>query len=305
MKYQFLENVELSEADIVILPISYEDTVSGKAGTKDAPRAILKASEELEYYDELLQWSPMKYMKISVIDEIKKSKKESIEKFKQKIAKRVKSIPSKKEKLLISLGGEHSITPFITRKFMKKGATVIFLDAHADLRESYQGSVYSHATPAYHLLEQNHKLLMIGIRSIFEDEAIRIKEDKNITLFSDIDIKKKKRRKEMLKQISSLSGDVYLSIDMDAFNPASVPGVGTPQAGGLEWYDALDILKRVFFNKNIDIKGVDIVELIPEKSGVSQIFTAKLLQKIISFWGKSKAYDLRDKLGSQKEGSYE
>lgn len=296
MKYQSLPNASLESADIIILPIPHEQTVSGKGGTSGAPEAILEIGDDLEFYEEDAKWSPTKYMKVRV--------ESSITEYKQ-ITNAITALNVKDNQFLISLGGEHSITPQITSSVLDKKSTILFLDAHADMRESYQGSSFSHATPTHHLLDQGHKIVLVGVRSIFENEAIRIEEDENITFFSDRVLQKSKAQEELLTHISNLEGDVYLSIDMDAFDPACVPSVGTPQPGGIDWFLALDILETLFANANITIKGADIVELIPEASNVSQVFAAKLLQKIISFWGKSKGFDKRDMNGSQMEIEYE
>ena len=295
MQYQFLPNASLDDADIVILPIAYEESVCAKEGTKEAPLAILKASEQLEYYEEDLMWSPMKYLQVRVCEEISEY---------EKIASFVSTLPLEK-RLLLSIGGEHSITPEITSLCLDKKSTIVFLDAHADLRASYQGSTKSHATPAHHLLEQGHKMIMIGIRSLFESEAERVMSDANIEYYSDKELQKSAVKEKMLQSLSNLVGDVYLSIDMDVFNPALVPGVGTPQPGGIDWYFAIDIIERLFFNKKIVVKGVDIVELVPESSQVSQVFAAKLIQKIISFWGKSQGFDTKEMCGSQMSVEYE
>lgn len=296
MKYQSLPNASLESADIIILPIPHEQTVSGKGGTSGAPEAILEIGDDLEFYEEDAKWSPTKYMKVRV--------ENSLTEYKQ-IANAITALNIKENQFLISLGGEHSITPQITASVLDKKSTILFLDAHADMRESYQGSAFSHATPTHHLLDQGHKIVLVGVRSIFENEAIRIEEDKNITFFSDRVLQKAKAQEELLSHISNLEGDVYLSIDMDAFNPACVPSVGTPQPGGIDWFLALDILETLFANVSITIKGADIVELIPEASNVSQVFAAKLLQKIISFWGKSKGFDKKEMNGSQMEIEYE
>ncbi len=295
MHYQFLPNAAPSDADIVILPIAYEESVCAKEGTKEAPASILQASEQLEYYEEDGAWSPMQYLQVSVCEEI--------EQYAQ-IAPFVATLPLK-NKLLISLGGEHSITPEITASLLKKRSTILFLDAHADLRESYQGSQTSHATPAHHLLAQGHKLLMVGVRSLFESEAKRVQEDGMIEFYADRELRKESERERLLETLASLEGDVYLSIDMDVFDPALVPGVGTPQPGGIDWHFAVDILEVLIFNAKIELKGVDIVELVPEASNVSQIVAAKLMQKIISFWGKAKGYETKEKKGSQMGVVYE
>ena len=118
-------------------------------------------------------------------------------------------------------------------------------------------------------------------------------------------LRSEKVRKELLQTVSELEGDVYLSIDMDVFDPACVPGVGTPQAGGIDYYFATDILKALFLDSNAVIKGVDMVELIPEDSKVSQLFAAKLLQKIISYWGRSQGVQNREQTGGQMQVKYE
>jgi len=296
MNYQLLPNANVKTADIVILPFAYEDTVSAKVGTKDAPRGILDVSAQIEYYEEDLDWSPMKYMSAYIAPEIDSYKE---------VASSLERCDLSDKKLLITLGGEHSITPMITQEVLSSSATIVFLDAHADLRVSYKGEKYSHATPAHHLLKQGHKIIMAGVRSLFEAEAIRIKEDRNIRFFSDRALQNDKIKKEFLSTLHSLNGDVYLSIDMDVFNPAFVPSVGTPQPGGMDWYDATNIIQALFSNKNIIIKGVDIVELIPENSTVSQTFAAKLVQKIISVWGKNKNFHKRQMLGTQTQIEYE
>ena len=296
MHYQLLPNANIKTADILILPFAYEDTVSSKVGTKDAPKGILEATAQIEYYEEDLEWSPMKYMSVCVLDEISKYKE---------VTPLLDSLRLTTNKLLVTLGGEHSITPMITQKLLKQNATIVFLDAHADLRVSYKGEAYSHATPAHHLLQQGHKLVMAGIRSLFEAEALRVKEDENITFFSDRMLQKREIKEQFLQTLRDLEGDVYLSIDMDVFNPAYVPSVGTPQPGGMDWYDATNILEALFLNKKITLKGVDMVELIPEESEVSQTFAAKLLQKIISYWGKSQGFDKKQLRGTQMQVAFE
>ena len=295
-EYQELPNASLSDADIVIVPIAHEETVCARGGTREAPLAILEVSEQLEFYEEDLMWSPMKYMNVCVCEGVNEY---------AKITAYMDSLAVDASKLLISLGGEHSITPKITASVLEKNATILFLDAHADLRESYLGSTESHATPSHHLLAQGHKMIMVGIRSIFESEAVRIKEDENIEFYGDRALQKESVQAKLLQSISEIEGDVYLSIDMDAFDPALVPGVGTPQPGGLTWYFALDIIETLFSNKNITLKGVDLVELIPEESNVSQVFAAKLMQKIISHWGKAQGFDKREMSGAQTKVEYD
>jgi len=296
MKYQELPNSSLEEADIVIQRVAFGESVSGGGGTELAPDAILEISEQIEYYDEDLDWSPMKYMNVFVSASVSEY---------EKIGEHTESLKVDKTQLIISLGGDHSITPKITEALLAKPTTILFLDAHADLRESYMGNKFSHATPSHHLLNAGHKMIMVGIRSLFESEAERVKSDKNINYFSDRALRKESVKEELFKTIRALDEDVYLSIDMDVFNPSIVPGVGTPQPGGIDYYFATDILEALFLDSNAVIKGVDMVELVPEPSTVSQTFAANLLQKIISYWGKSQGFDKREMCGSQMKVSYE
>lgn len=296
IQYQELPNAKPSEADILIQRVAFGGAVSGESGTERAPDAILEISEQLEYYDEDLEWSPMKYMSVCV--------SESVSKYRE-IKPSTKALLQGENQLLISLGGDHSITPQITRGLLASPSTIVFLDAHADLRESYMGDPYSHATPVHHLLCDGHRVIMIGIRSIYEEEAIRIKEDEMIEFYGDRMLRDERVKQRLFERIRSLEGDIYLSIDMDAFNPAFVPSVGTPQPGGLDYYFATDILEALFLNSDAKVLGADLVELIPEASTVSQTFTAKILQKIISYWGKSQGFEHREMCGSQMQVEYD
>jgi agmatinase len=302
---QFLAmpNASVDDADILLLPIPLERTVSFKPGTSDAPKEILKTTEQLEFYEEDAGWSPFKHMKISVLPEFADNKKETDEELHTRLAKEVAFLPT--DNLFIGLGGEHSLTPSLVEARMPEPGTVLFLDAHADMRTSYEGSKYSHACPATRLLEQGHKIVMAGVRSVYEGEVELIEKDPRITLFLDWDLRGKGQWESFLQKANSLEGPVYLSIDMDVFNPAVVPGVGTPQPGGFFWYPMIELLESLFSRKQIDLRGVDVVELVPEGSRVSEMTAAKLLLKIISFWGSANGFELRPQTGSQMQVEYE
>ncbi len=302
---QFLEmpNAPVDEADILLLPIPLERTVSFKPGTSDAPKAILETTEQLEFYEEDAGWSPFKHMKISVLPDFAENKRETDEELHTRLAKEVASLPD--DNLFIGLGGEHSLTPSLVEARMPEPGTVLFLDAHADMRISYEGSKYSHACPVTRLLEQGHKIVMAGVRSVYEGEVELIEKDPRITLFLDWDLRGKGQWESFMQKVNSLEGPVYLSIDMDVFNPAVVPGVGTPQPGGFFWYPMIELLESLFSRKQIDLRGVDVVELVPETSRVSEMTAAKLLLKIISFWGSANGFELRPQTGSQMQVKYE
>lgn len=302
---QFLEmpNAPTDKADVLILPIPLERTVSFKPGTADAPRAILDTSVQLEFYEEDAGWSPFKHLLLSVLPEFIDDKALTETELHEALAGMVASLPS--DNLFIGLGGEHSLTPALVRGRMPEPGTVLFLDAHADMRSSYAGSRYNHACPVSHLLDQGHTIVMGGVRSLFENEVERIEKEPHISLFLDWDLRGKGQWEAFLQKINALEGPVYLSIDMDVFNPAIVPGVGTPQPGGFLWYQMIELLESLFSRKTIDLRGVDIVELVPEPSRVSEMTAAKLLLKIISFWGYANGCDQKPQAGSQTLIEYE
>jgi agmatinase len=298
-----MPNAHVNEADILLLPIPLERTVSFKPGTADAPRAIVETTEQLEFYEEDAGWSPFKHMKISVLPEFADDKNETDNELHERLAKHVAALP--KDNLLIGIGGEHSLTPSLVEARMPDPGTILFLDAHGDMRTSYEGSQFSHACPVFRLLGQGHNIVMAGIRSVYESEVELVAKEPRITLFLDWDLRGKGQWESFLQKVNALDGPVYLSIDMDVFNPAVVPGVGTPQPGGFFWYQMIELLESLFSRKQIDLRGVDIVELVPEPSRVSEMTAAKLLLKVISFWGSAKGYKGRPKTGSQMQIEYE
>jgi agmatinase len=173
------------------------------------------------------------------------------------------------------------------------------------MRTSYGGSKFNHACPVNHLLDQNHNIIMGGIRSIFETEAERIENDPRLTVYLDRKLQDTTHWRSFLQIISGLQGPVYLSVDMDVFDPAVVPGVGTPQPGGFSWYQTLELIETLMANPNIHLAGADLVEMIPDPTRISEMAAAKLLLKIISLWGKAQGYDSQPETGSQMAIDYE
>jgi agmatinase len=303
LRFLAMPNAPVDEADILLLPIPLERTVSFKPGTAGAPRAIVETTDQLEFYEEDAGWSPFKHMKISVLPEFTDNRTESDAELHARLARDVAALPVKN--LFIGVGGEHSLTPSLVAARMPEPGTVLFLDAHGDMRTSYEGSKYSHACPVNRLLAQGHKIIMAGIRSVYESEVELVAKEPRITLFLDWDLRGKEQWESFLQKVNTLEGPLYLSIDMDVFNPAVVPGVGTPQPGGFFWYQMIELLESLFSRKQIDLRGVDVVELVPEPSRVSEMTAAKLLLKIISFWGTANDYNRKPKTGSQMQIEYE
>ena len=297
LNFLSLPNAPVASSDVLILPVPYEQTVTFKPGTAAGPEAILQASDQLEFHEEDRGWCPTLYMFLSVLPAVKVGEGEPEEAFHQRLSEVTAALPA--TPLFIALGGEHSITPDMVFARMPKGGTVVQIDAHADLRPSYQDSVYNHACPMFRLRERGYRLIQIGIRSLHAREAAAIGLDNGITTYLDRDLRRAAHWQSLLVELAALSGPVWLTIDMDGFDPALVAGVGTPQPGGLSWYQGVDIIEVLMSNRHIDLRGVDIVELVPEASRVSDMMAAKLVQKCISYWGWARDFHKRPAAGSQ------
>lgn len=268
---------DLKKSRFVILPIPYEGTSSYKKGTSNGPQAIINASKQVEFYDEELNIEP--YRKgICTLNELEPDVS-GPDKMVEKIYWVAKELVDKK-RILIGLGGEHTISIGLVKahKEKYKDLTVLQLDAHADLRDSYQDSKYSHAC-VMRRINDLCDCAGVGIRSISKEESSFAKS-KGIKLFFSKDIKDNPGFVDDV--LKSLSKNVYLSLDLDFLDPSIMSAVGTPEPGGLDWYETLDFLKKVITNKNV--VGIDLVELSPLPGIIASDFlAAKLLYKIIGY----------------------
>ena len=272
-KFKFKEKV-------IIVPFGLEKTVSYGGGTKNGPKEIIKASHQVELYDEELNCEPFKKIGIKTLKPFK---------IKKNIDDAIKQISSINEKILdkkmfpMTFGGEHSITPGCIMPFSKKFKKVCILhfDAHADLRESYNGEKFSHASAIRRCLDYpNISLISFGIRNISKSEIPYLKKNS-----SKIKIYWAKDKNEWdLKKFKKLikNKTVYLTFDVDGLDASIMPATGTPEPGGLLWDETLKIIKIAA--KNSKIVGADINELSPIKGFNSYNFlVAKLAYKILSY----------------------
>ncbi len=272
-KFNFKEKV-------VIVPFGLEKTVSYGKGTKNGPKEIIKASHQVELYDEELNCEPFKKIGIKTLKPFKIHK--DINKALQKIAKVNKEILDQKL-FPMTLGGEHSITPGCIVPFVKKFKNVCLLhfDAHADLRNSYNGEKFSHASAIRRCLDhKNVSIISFGIRNISESEIPFLKKNKSrINIFWAKD-KSKWNLNKFKKLIKNKT--VYLTFDVDGLDSSIMPATGTPEPGGLFWDETLNIIKIAA--KNSNIVGADINELSPIKGFNSYNFlVAKLAYKILAY----------------------
>ena len=272
-KFNFKEKV-------IVVPFGLEKTVSYGGGTKNGPKEIIKASHQVELYDEELKCEPFKKIGIKTLKPFKINK--NINKAINQIAKINKKILDSKI-FPITLGGEHSITPGCIKPFAKKykNLTLLHFDAHADLRESYAGEKFSHASAIKRCIDhKNISVISFGIRNISTEEIpILNKNKKRINIYWAKD-KKKWDLKKFKKQIKNKV--VYITFDVDGFDSGIMPATGTPEPGGIFWDDALEIIKIAC--KNSRIVGADVNELAPIKGFNSYNFlVAKLVYKILSY----------------------
>ena len=264
----------------VVIPFGLEKTVSYGGGTKNGPKEIIKASHQVELYDEELNCEPYKKIGIKTLKPFKINKNIKI------ALKKISDINSKildKKLFPITFGGEHSITPGCIAPFAKKFKKICLLhfDAHADLRESYNGEKFSHASAIKRCLDhKNVSVISFGIRNISSSEIPFLKKNsKRINIFWAKD-KSKWNLKKFKKLIKNRT--VYLTFDVDGFDSSIMPATGTPEPGGLLWDETLDIIKIA--SKNSNIVGADINELAPIKGFNSYNFlVAKLAYKILSY----------------------
>ena len=269
----------LERAGVVILPVPYEATVSYMGGTRFGPRRLLEASRAIELYDHELDAEPYR-VGVHTLPELlltgagpEAALAELRTVFDALLAD---------GRFVIMLGGEHSISaPPIEAHAARLGGrrlSVLQLDAHGDLRAEYEGTPFSHACVMYRVHEAV-TLVPVGIRAITAEERRLIREKEIPTIFGH-ELDPEERWIE--RALASLGPDVYITIDIDYFDPGILPATGTPEPGGGSWYPTLRLLERVFAERNV--VGADVVELAPLPGIVAPDFlAAKLTYKLVAY----------------------
>ncbi len=265
---------------VIVVPFGLEKTVSYGKGTKNGPKEIIKASHQVELFDEELNKEPYKEIGIKTLKPF--TIKNKIESALDQLSKINEEILSS-DKFPLVFGGEHSITPGSIKPFAKKYNEIILLhfDAHADLRESYQGEKFSHASAIKRCLDyKNLKVVSFGIRNLSKEEMNFYNNNRDrIEIFWGKD--KQTWDLSLLDKFFK-NKNVYITFDVDGFDASIMPATGTPEPGGMLWQDVLPIIKKVCQISNV--VGADINELAPIKNFDSYNFlVAKLAYKIISY----------------------
>jgi agmatinase len=263
---------------VVIVPIPYEKTVSFGKGTSQGPYAIINASVSIELYDDELHCEPAD-IGIHTLKEI------DYDFDPEQITEVIKSTNQtllEDEKFIINLGGEHTITvgSVLGFKSIYEDFSVLSIDAHCDLRDTYESKRICHATVMRRVVEEGIPIVVVGIRSYSKEESQYIINSEDVVVIHATEIQ---TNGDWISQaISNLKEKVYLSIDVDGLDPSVIPATGTPEPGGLGWYQTLELLKKLFLER--EVIGMDIVELAPvEGLHGPDVLAAKLAYKSIGY----------------------
>ena len=264
-------------ARFVVLPIPYEATATFGAGTREGPRAIITASRHLEVFDEVLGREP-RFDGLATLDPLEPDAR-GPEAMQQRIYRAARNIV-RAGKFLIGLGGEHGITAALVRavRASHKDLCVLQIDAHADLRDSFQHSKFSHATGMRRVHDLGLAAVAVGIRSYSKEES-RFIRAAGKRLFSARTCRESPTWIDDV--VAALGPKVYVTIDIDGFDPAYAPGTGTPEPGGLDWYQVTDLLAAVARARTV--VGADMVEVRPlPPSTATEFLAAKVLYRLIA-----------------------
>ena len=269
------------DARILILPVAYEGTVSYGAGTAEGAEAIIEASRNMELYDDETDTEVYR-VGLHTLDASASKKKP--ERMMEHLFERATKLISS-DKFLCAIGGEHSITEPLVRAHAARhpNLSVLQIDAHADLRDTYDGTKLSHACVMRRVVEDlKVPAVQCGIRSLSADEA-RVMDSLPVRTFFARDIAHPRASGEWKEQaVDALSENVYLTIDIDGLDPSLVPHTGTPEPGGLGWYDVLDLIRLCAQKRRI--VGMDLVEYAHTKGADASAFLcAKLIYKTLSY----------------------
>jgi len=280
-KNQFLGTdagaVTFEDATVIVVPFGYEGGASYGKGTAKGPEAIIDASSYLELYDEVLDVEPYKVGICTVTPPGIPKTPEAMNRIVYETTGKIVD----QDKFIVSIGGDHSITPGCCRALQEKqGAlAVIQIDAHADLRRSYQGSKLSHACVMSRIREMTSDTLQLGIRSLSADEAQRIRNEQ-IAVCTMHEFRA--AGFNLTTALQRLPDPVFITFDVDVFDWSVVRSTGTPEPGGMLWDEAMSILQQIFSSKRV--VGFDVVELAHDEHDRNSAFAAaKLIYKMIGF----------------------
>ena len=278
------EYSEYGKAKIAFIPVPYDLTATYISGARNGPKAIIDASNHMELYDEEIGIETYR-VGISTrepLDVTNKNPEDMLDMVSKAVSSEIDS-----QKYQVVVGGEHSISLGVVKELVKKypNLSVLQLDAHADLRNSYDDTPYNHACVGRRISEMC-PLVQVGVRSISKEE-VDFKKSLKVVTISDYEVKQEQEWYE--KALDNLTDDVYLTIDLDVLDPAIMPSVGTPEPGGLNWHETIRFLRMI--SKEKRIVSFDLVELTPQSGNVAPDFlAAKLMYRMMGYVAESKGW---------------
>jgi agmatinase len=279
------EHSGFERSRVLVLPVPFEATVSYGAGTARGPAAIVEASQQVELYDREHDAEPALTYGVHTLDALDLAGADPVAAV-GRIAEAVRHAAGS-GKLVVVLGGEHTISAGVSRGLLDAlggPLTVVQLDAHSDLRDTYEGERYSHACVARRMLddERVEQVLQLGVRSVDAEEvAFARANPERVRVWYAEDVHEERWREELAARLRGRR--VHLTIDVDGLDPAVVPATGTPEPGGLSWAQALDVI-RTTARSSAQIVGIDCVELAPQPAlHAADFAVAKLVYKTMTY----------------------
>lgn len=260
-------------SEIVILPVPFDKTSSWIKGANKGPQAIIEASCHMELYD--IETDSEVYRKgIFTEKPIRASNSKTMV---RQVYEKVRDLLDDK-KYVVTLGGDHSISLGAIKAYSEfiNGISILHLDAHTDMRDTYENNRFSHACVMRRVSEKISNTVSVGIRSMDYSERGHINK-KNIIFAEDVHNSKN----WFSRVLNNLTKKVYITLDLDVFDPGIMPSTGTPEPGGLGWYQVMELLRSV--SKNKKIVGFDVVELCPSQNRAPDFLAAKLIYKLLSY----------------------
>ena len=275
------ETVE--QADAVIVPLPFERTVTYGKGTRGAPDAILRASCQIETFDEEAGIDFEEFPRLFTVPAIPDDTEGPVAAYLELVTRAAEEFQGR---FVLSLGGEHTVTYGASLGLTRdvQGLTIVHVDAHADLIDRLHGKRWSHGTVMRRLWEKGCRLIQIGVRSLSREEYDFCRAEQRMETFFAHQLPD--RWGEVLKRIGEIEGEVYLSLDVDGLDPGVIPSTGTPQPDGLSWRQTMEIISAVSTAPSARFIGSDVVEFVPSPDPPGcDIIAAKLATKVLAFWG--------------------
>jgi agmatinase len=279
----FLGNASVGRdvADALILPLPFEKTVSYGSGTSGGPRAIIQSSPQLELFDDETLVDFTQGPKVHTLAAVEYDCNESVENYLEKVRA---CVASHRGKFVLSLGGEHTLTYGLVKGTIDdlSKMTVVQIDAHCDLADKLGGLHWSHGTVMRRLWEEGCRFMQIGIRSLSRPEYELVASGERIKTFFAHSLVE--QWQEVLQTLRDLEGPVYFTFDVDGLDPSIIPSTGTPQPEGLNWRQAMTVIREIAFSRKIQWLGADVVEYVPSPFPPgSDPTAAKLVAKILAW----------------------